>query len=85
MYRQLHTNMGLFSSLFSPRTKADIDREIAMLQGEVDRLKAGYVDAKERQKRISGINTNPQQYLNQIAKAKARIATLKAQRKSAPK
>jgi hypothetical protein len=77
--------MGLFNLFGGTRTKADIDREIARWQGEVERCKAAYADAKERQKKMSGINTNPQQYLDMIARAKSKIADLKAQRKSAPK
>ena len=66
------------------RTKEDIDREIARLQGEIERNKAYYTDAKERQKYSKSINTNPQQYKDKIAKAKAAIASLRAERKSAP-
>ena len=76
--------MGLFG-LFGSRTKADIDYEIAALQGEVERLKAAYASAKLRQGKISGVNFNPAQYPPQIAKVKAKIARLKAERKNAPK
>ena len=41
--------MGLFG-FFGSRTKADIDREIARLQGEVEYLKASMADAKARQR-----------------------------------
>ena len=60
--------MGLFG-LFGSRTKADIDREIASLQGEVERLKAAHAVAKERQKWKNGVNY--------------KIAALKAERKNA--
>lgn len=76
--------MGLFG-FFGSRTKADIDREIASLQGDVERLKASYALAKARKGKISGVNTNPEQYPPLIAQRKAQIAHLKAERKSAPK
>lgn len=76
--------MGLFG-FFGSRTKADIDREIASLQGDVERLKASYALAKARKGKISGVNTNPEQYPPLIAQKKAQIANLKAERKSAPK
>lgn len=76
--------MGLFG-LFGSRSKADIDREIASLQGEVERLKAAHAVAKERQKWKNGVNYNPSQYPPLIANAKAKIAALKAERKNAPK
>ena len=76
--------MGLFG-FFGSRTKADIDREIARLQGDVERLKASYALAKARKGKISGVNTNPEQYPPMIAQKKAQIANLKAERKSAPK
>ncbi len=76
--------MGLFG-FFGSRTKADIDREIASLQGDVERLKASYALAKARKGKISGVNTNPEQYPPLIAQRKAQIASLKAERKTAPK
>jgi uncharacterized small protein (DUF1192 family) len=76
--------MGLFGFFGSTKTKADIDREIASLQGDVERLKASYAVAKERQKWKNGVNYNPQQYPPMIAEKKAKIASLKAQRKNAP-
>ena len=84
VYRQPYNIMGLFG-IFGPRTKADIDREIAELQGEVERLKAAYASAKLRQGKISNVNTNPAQYPPKIANVKAKIAKLKAERKNAPK
>ena len=78
--------MGLLSILFGgPKTKSEYDREIARLQGEVERLKASYAQAKEWQKRKNGVNYNPSQYPPMIAKTKAKIAQLKAERKNAPK
>lgn len=85
MYRKLHTTMGLFNLFGGSRTKADIDREIARLQGEVEYLKASMADAKARQKMFSGVRTHPEQYPPMIAQKKAQIANLKAERKSAPK
>ena len=76
--------MGLFG-IFGSRSKADIDCEIAKLQGEVERLKAAHAEAKERQKWKNGVNYNPAQYPPLIANAKAKIAALKAERKNAPK
>lgn len=77
--------MGLFNLFGGSRTKADIDREIARLQGEVEYLKARMADAKARQKMFSGVRTSPEQYPPMIAQKKAQIANLKAERKSAPK
>jgi len=74
--------MGLFG-LFGPRSKADIDREIANLQGEIERLKAAHAVAKERQKWKNGVDYNPSQYPPLIASAKAKIASLRAERKHA--
>ena len=74
--------MGLFG-LFGSRSKADIDREIARWQSEVERLKAAYAVAKERQKWKNGVNYNPSQYPPLIASAKAKIASLRAERKHA--
>lgn len=79
--------MGLLSILFGGhKTKSEYDREIARLQGEVERLKASYAQAKYLQKHgNSGVNYNPGQYPPKIANAKAKIAQLKAERKNAPK
>lgn len=85
MYRKLHTTMGLFNLFGGSRTKADIDREIARLQGEVEYLKASMADAKARQGKISGVRTHPEQFPPMIAQKKAQIANLKAERKTAPK
>ncbi len=74
--------MGLFG-LFGPRSKADIDREIASLQGEIERLKAAHAVAKERQKWKNGVDYLPSQYPPLIASAKAKIASLRAERKHA--
>lgn len=74
--------MGLFG-LFGPRSKADIDREIANLQGEIERLKAAHAVAKERQKWKNGVDYIPSQYPPLIASAKAKIASLRAERKHA--
>lgn len=74
--------MGLFN-LFGSRTKADIDREIANLQGEIERLKAAHAVAKERQKWKNGVDYIPSQYPPLIASAKAKIASLRAERKHA--
>lgn len=62
--------MGLFG-LFGSRTKADIDREIASLQGEIARIQATGLQKKD-------INAR-----SHIASYKAKIASLRAERKRA--
>lgn len=62
--------MGLFG-LFGPRSKADIDREIANLQGRIASIQASGLQKKD-------INAR-----SQIASCKAKIASLRAERKHA--
>lgn len=87
MYRQLLTTiMGLFG-LFGTRTKADIDREIASLQDDLERAKANLAINKELNKRDKnrGIVHDTYNLTYRIADIKSRIARLKAERKNAPK
>lgn len=79
--------MGFF---FGTRTKSDIDREIASLQGQLEREKASLASAKESNrlfksrgdKSYHADTSNP---TRRIASIKSQIATLKAERKNAPK
>ena len=56
---------------------------LANLQGEIERLKAAHAVAKERQKWKNGVDYIPSQYPPLIASAKAKIASLRAERKHA--
>ena len=81
--------MGLFG-LFGTRTKADIDREIASLQGDLERAKANLANAKEANKefarrKMSAHHADTYNLTLEIARIKTKIANLKAERKSAPK
>ena len=79
--------MGFF---FGTRTKSDIDREIASFQGQLEREKASLASAKEStrlfksrgDKSYHADTSNP---TRRIASIKSQIATLKAERKNAPK
>lgn len=92
--------MGLLSSIFGGgiSTKADCDREIARLQGDVEHLKADLVKAKAHAKELKAYYKNNKHanfsgsfeqgvidVSNRIAEKKARIAKLKAMKSSLPK
>lgn len=80
--------MGLFGFLGS-RTKADIDREIAYLQGQLEHQKVILADAKARnaeyKRRKVAMHVDINSIMINTANIKAKIANLKAERKSAPK
>lgn len=80
--------MGLFG-LFGTRTKADIDREIASLQGYLEHAKASLANAKEANKeyarRKMSAHADTYNLTLEIARIKTKIAKLKAERKNAPK
>ena len=80
--------MGLFG-LFGSRTKADIDREIAYLQGQLEHQKVILADAKSRnaeyKRRKVAMHVDINSIMVNTANIKAKIANLKAERKSAPK
>lgn len=85
MYRKLHTTMGLFNLFGGSRTKADIDREIAREQADLEMLKAHLAQNKEMNKWKNGVHYDTTNLPMMIANKKAKIANLKAERKSAPK
>ena len=81
--------MGLFG-LFGTRTKADIDREIASLQVDLERAKARLASAKEENKefarrKMSAYHADTLNPTYEIGHIKTKIANLKAERKNAPK
>lgn len=85
MYRKLHTTMGLFNFFGGSRTKADIDCEIAREQADLEMLKAHLAQNKEMNKWKNGVHYDTTNLPMMIANKKAKIASLKAQRKTAPK
>ena len=81
--------MGLFNLFGGSRTKADIDREIAYLQGKLELQKAHLADTKARNAEYKRRKLAQHVDINSImvntANIKAKIASLKAERKNAPK
>jgi len=63
-----------------PKTKAECDKQIAYLEGDVEGWKAKLADVKSRKN--AGWQTVAGHYQDMIAKKKAEIAKLKAHRKS---